>query len=376
MTDSNPFTTSADALITKVTATGVSRSDAVSLVGQWLLGSVQAGGRSFAFSAPLPAADATWQATFARSFQHADWIDGESVVQAGQSVGEDGFNTRLHRIEADLDALGQQARTTYANLNALRQAVVTMLEEVRLELNRIDADLSPRTGGGVQQSGIDKYLLGPKFSGSAVIAGQKVQMWQTDQGVLALPWVAGAGGPDPLVNPDGVRAPQLAGLIATHPELVADITAGRTTSQLVAAHGNLRAEDGTSFADLVSTVPADGTFATTGDLVTLVTQQDVVATVALGSQEAVSSRALGGARVSTDTAAVPLDSVATLSSQERFALAGAGITTVGQLTAAGPEQVQGIFDTAGTGAVPGRAAVLDAGFKVAAGLQGLVRARL
>lgn len=40
------------------------------------------------------------------SFAHQDWVDGEDVGQAEQTTGEDGFNTRFHRIESDLDALG------------------------------------------------------------------------------------------------------------------------------------------------------------------------------------------------------------------------------------------------------------------------------
>ena len=37
-----------------------------------------------------------------QSFKHQDWVDGVSVVQAGQTPGEEGFNDRLHRVENDL----------------------------------------------------------------------------------------------------------------------------------------------------------------------------------------------------------------------------------------------------------------------------------
>src|SRR5687768_6954850 len=55
---------------------------------------------SFAESAPACVSD------FTRGLQHQDWIDGESVVQAGQTAAEQGFNLRFHQIEDDLDALG------------------------------------------------------------------------------------------------------------------------------------------------------------------------------------------------------------------------------------------------------------------------------
>ena len=40
--------------------------------------------------------------TYNRTFQHADWIDNEDVVQAG---GEKGFNKKFHDLEAELDKI-------------------------------------------------------------------------------------------------------------------------------------------------------------------------------------------------------------------------------------------------------------------------------
>lgn len=67
---------------------------------------------------------------FVRSFHHTDWIDGESLVQAGKTPDEAGFNDRFHAIERDLDALG-------ANVQRAIAAIVTLRAQVRLCLNEI-----------------------------------------------------------------------------------------------------------------------------------------------------------------------------------------------------------------------------------------------
>src|SRR5258707_863703 len=95
-----------EAIYQKITQQGISKSDAAVLVGDWIIHQHDGGRRVFDYATAFPATEAECLPHFARSFQHVDWIDGESVVQAGQTVGEDGFNARLHRIEADFDALG------------------------------------------------------------------------------------------------------------------------------------------------------------------------------------------------------------------------------------------------------------------------------
>ncbi len=60
---------------------------------------------------------------FERTFEHTDWVDGEDVVRA---EGEEGFNTRFHKIEQDLDALGKSLdfiKRTRGELAALLQKI-------------------------------------------------------------------------------------------------------------------------------------------------------------------------------------------------------------------------------------------------------------
>ncbi|MFO0750667.1 MAG: hypothetical protein U1F43_34110 [Myxococcota bacterium] len=97
--------------------------------------------RSFDYSSAVADKDPTCAPAFARSFQHVDWTDGESVVQAEQTSGEDGFNLRFHRIEADLDALAADTRKTFECLAELRAQLAQALADVKAELNLINGDV-------------------------------------------------------------------------------------------------------------------------------------------------------------------------------------------------------------------------------------------
>jgi hypothetical protein len=76
-----------------------------------------------------------------RSFVHADWQDGEDVVSAEGAGGDEGFNARFHKIEGDLDALSHDNARMFECMAELRADLAILLEEVRSELNRINADL-------------------------------------------------------------------------------------------------------------------------------------------------------------------------------------------------------------------------------------------
>lgn len=103
----------------------------------------QLGGRQrrFSFKQDLAEREADCGAQFQRSFVHADWQDGEDVVSAEGSNGDEGFNARFHKIEADLDSLARDASKAFECLMELRQQLSTMMGEIKVELNQINADL-------------------------------------------------------------------------------------------------------------------------------------------------------------------------------------------------------------------------------------------
>ncbi|MGH6741188.1 MAG: hypothetical protein ACREDY_19560, partial [Bradyrhizobium sp.] len=73
--------------------TGVGESEASIILGNWLIQQGAHQQRVFNYQTDFPATEATCAPTFAPSFHHADWVDGESVVQAQQTAGEEGFNS-------------------------------------------------------------------------------------------------------------------------------------------------------------------------------------------------------------------------------------------------------------------------------------------
>jgi hypothetical protein len=88
----------------------------------------------------LQAADPGCAYTFKRTFEHLDWLDFESLVQAGKTAEESGINDRFHKIEADLDALGDNVRRAFVCLEALRAQLSVCLNEVVKVLNAKEKD--------------------------------------------------------------------------------------------------------------------------------------------------------------------------------------------------------------------------------------------
>ena len=78
--------------------------------------------------------------TFIRTFEHVNWLDFESLVQAGKTPEESGINERFHRIEADLDALGDNVRRAFVCLETMRAQLRICLNEIVTVLNAKEKD--------------------------------------------------------------------------------------------------------------------------------------------------------------------------------------------------------------------------------------------
>jgi hypothetical protein len=103
----------------------VSKADAAVIVGNWIVENVGRAPRVFLYRTDFPATDTGCTPQFVRSFVHQDWVDGEDVVQAEQTTGEEGFNLRFHRIEGDLDALARDVATAFVCLAVQRPRSVS-----------------------------------------------------------------------------------------------------------------------------------------------------------------------------------------------------------------------------------------------------------
>lgn len=84
----------------------------------------------FEFATPFPETDPECVPRFTRSFEHIDWIDGASVVQAETTPTEEGFNSRFRKIIGDLDAVGDDARRALLSTAAMRTSLFAILNEI------------------------------------------------------------------------------------------------------------------------------------------------------------------------------------------------------------------------------------------------------
>ncbi len=158
-------------LFTTITKAGVTPLDAKLLIGSLLIDFVGHRARTFNYVTSFPGADAACKSTFGRTFQHQDWVDGESVVQAEETTGELGFNRRFHEIETDLDALGADMALAFTCLADMRASIRALLDELRGEINRINAQLADDSRtlppvrpafevvGKTKVQNLDKYIL-------------------------------------------------------------------------------------------------------------------------------------------------------------------------------------------------------------------------
>ena len=128
-------------IYTDITKAGISQADASLIVSGWIYQNFGKVKHVFNYVPAFAATNANDASHFAQSFHHTPWVDGESVVQAEQTVGEDGFNLRLTHIESDLASLGTEVARAFTVLADLRKTLSVALEEIRTEINRINSDV-------------------------------------------------------------------------------------------------------------------------------------------------------------------------------------------------------------------------------------------
>jgi len=90
---------------------------------------------NFNYSKPFPPQVPNSSAAFQRSFKHRPWTDGQDIVQASETPEEEGFNSRLRKIETDFDALAADSTRAFALIADMRQTLAQLLIEIRDQLN-------------------------------------------------------------------------------------------------------------------------------------------------------------------------------------------------------------------------------------------------
>lgn len=301
------------------------------------------GPRTFTYSAPLANSDAGCTQTFlARKFVHHDWIDGQDVVQAGQTADNDGFNFLFHNLEADLDQAKADITTLFACVARLRQQLATGLAEIKAELNRIDSDVWTLT----PNKGLVAKIPPTKFVGVTKIGTEQMAVLQNADGsfqTMSLkldPAIAihPAGTVDRIGNTASFGAftasnADLAGLFASNHT--------PTTAEVIAKVGNVTLDNGKTVSDVLSGLQTTTTYKSPTEL------SDAVATyeaaVVKSSADATATKtSLGVDPANGSTATAALTNVGTIDAVTKGKLDAAGIKTVGDLAAADPAKLESI----------------------------------
>lgn len=330
-----------DVVYQKLQQAGVSEVDAGLLVSGWIyqnFGNVQ---RTFAYAVPFAAVDTNCAAaTFTRTFHHADWVDGESVVQAQQTTGEEGFNVRFHQIEGDIDGLAAEIARLYACVAAMRSQLHDRLEEIRAEINRIDGDVYAlqQSRGTVLPGRYTGLIDSPNLIGSTTIGKSNVMLWQTQNGMLALPTTMPLAG-DPLVDQRVKDAGDFGRFMAENTDAAAAFgTTGITKQAFVQKFGTAKTASGRTIADVLQNIPDSASFANAQALTDALSQSNATSiSLATANLPGVLGVALG--TTTANAASAGVDTLTTLTPQTRSALAAAGFDTVGKLAAANPADV-------------------------------------
>jgi hypothetical protein len=79
---------------------------------------------------------------YTRGFVHPDFFDGLTVVQAGQTPEELGFNFRFHAIEDEFDAVGDNLIRLSNCLAQLRLELFGIARELEAKITEIEARLT------------------------------------------------------------------------------------------------------------------------------------------------------------------------------------------------------------------------------------------
>jgi hypothetical protein len=343
---------SPDVVYKALTDKGVTEFNATKIIGDWIVQNSGFGTRSFSFTNPVtPTESPDCTPRFVRSFVHEDWVDGVSVVQAGLTPGEPGFNDRLHKIENDLDSLSDDVKRLFGCVGDLRASVAQALTEAANELNQIDQDLGRLRGPVRAGSGIGGSFLGgaavAQFVGTTKYFDQPVNVWQTEQGMVTLPAVEP---PDPTGSPQVTSTANFSKFVQGNADVAAAFAANPVSVQNVIDRFGSEAIDasGTTVQQALSVLPPTTQFQNVDQLTSALAASNaaVIRATGIGDATIATSFTNLGSGIQAVSAA-PVDRLQALPAGAAAALSTAGITTVGALAAASPTDVNEALTKAG-----------------------------
>jgi predicted SnoaL-like aldol condensation-catalyzing enzyme len=321
-----------DEVYDNVVAAGINAQDASLLVSDYIAQVILGGKRNFNYVTTFPGEEPDCAVDFVRTFVHGDWVDGESVVQAEETASEQGFNKRFHAIEHDLDSLGAAVGKISLCMAEMRSSLRSLLDEIKSELNRLEATMVQPPVTKVPPSVLVKSP--PMYIGTTKYFDHDVHVWETESGIITLPSLdpVASGG---MQNIRVQRVQALAEITALDQDLAKAIAAGATKQELVKSFGDVQAPGGQTFANLIDILPDTAKYESAAALVT-----DVGAFEARALRTTPSGTDAIIATLGTDQFAdASLDKLGMLPAGAVSALTAEGIDTVGKLAEAAPERI-------------------------------------
>ncbi|MEV7041719.1 hypothetical protein [Amycolatopsis sp. NPDC051061] len=97
----------------------------------------------FVFQTSVPQLAPQCELHFEPTFTHPDFVDGVTVVQAGETPTEIGFNRRFHAIETDLGGVAEALRTVSNCIKELRLELFGVVQELQVKITAIDHRIDP-----------------------------------------------------------------------------------------------------------------------------------------------------------------------------------------------------------------------------------------
>jgi hypothetical protein len=342
----------------QVVKQGVSPADAAILVSGWIFQNFGKVRREFNYITPFGGECGSF---FNRTLVHTDWVDGESVVQAGATVTEQGFNARFHAIEHDLDAIKDDLIRAFNCMVQLTSTVQGRMEELRNEINRINSDIFDLSRGQpsptVSPANFSGLVEGASFQGTATFNERAVSVWKTPQGFLMLPAVNTVN----IAPIDPARlaaAPDLAKHFADTPA-IANAFAGHavTKKEMVEKFGNDLTQNGLKVSDILNILPDDASFPTLNDMVNAVAERQAAAIRTTAGAGAAITSVLGlEPTTETSVGALPVTKLEDIPEPARQVLVRNGIDTVEKLAQADPAHVAELVQKEGLPSTAGDAA--------------------
>lgn len=131
---------------------GLTEDAVIAVLGQGISRSAAAAGDAaaaaaatgFTFQVQIAETAPECALTYERLFVHPDFIDGVTVVQAGQTPDEIGFNARFHALEGEFDSIARDLSISSNCVAELRRELFQLTRELQIKITEIDARIAAK----------------------------------------------------------------------------------------------------------------------------------------------------------------------------------------------------------------------------------------